>query len=118
MIKCFPDIYIKPQATIHLYEAQRLITGRQYRIQCKKGSVVVTTSPEDKHDDGFLIVLDDYLNMSGDVWVTNLSYGTAIISISETGDSSTPPQVEDINITPQSTSSMESNSTLQFTSEL
>lgn len=114
MIKCFPDIHIKPQATIHLYEAQRLITGIQYRIQCKKGSVVVTTSPEDKHDDGFLIVLDDYLNMSGDVWVTNTTYGTAIISISETGESN---RVEDINITPQSTSSMESNSTLQFTSD-
>lgn len=114
MIKCFPDIYIKPQATIHLYEAQRLLTGRQYRIQCKKGSVVVTTSPEDKHDDGFLIILDDYLNMSGDVWVTNTTYGTAIISISETGESN---QVEDINITPQSTVSMVSNSTLQFTSD-
>lgn len=117
MIKCFPDIYIKPQATVHLYEAQRLITGRQYRIQCKKGSVVVTTSPEDKHDDGFLIILDDYLNMSGDVWVTNTTYGTAIISISETGESSIPNQVEDINITPQSTLNMDSNSTLQFTSD-
>lgn len=114
MIRCFPDIHIKPQATVHLYEAQRLLTGRQYRIQCKKGSVVVTTSPEDKHDDGFLIILDDYLNMSGDVWVTNTTYGTAIISISETGESN---QVEDINITPQSTSSMDSNSTLQFTSD-
>lgn len=117
MIRCFPDIHIKPKATVHLYGEQRLLTGRQYRIQCKKGGVVVTTSPEAKYGDGFLIVLDDYLNMSGDVWVTNTTYSTAVISISETGDSDIPNQVEDINITPQSTLSMDSNSTLQFTSD-
>lgn len=117
MIRCFPDIHIKPKSTVHLYEAQRLLTGRQYRIQCKKGGVVVTTSPEAKYGDGFLIILDDYLNMSGDVWVTNTTYSTAVISISETGDSDIPNQVEDINITPQSTLSMDSNSTIQFTSD-
>lgn len=114
MIRCFPDIHIKPKSTVHLYGEHRLLTGRQYRIQCKKGSVVVTTSPEAKYGDGFSIILDDYLNMSGDVWVTNATYGTAVISISETGESN---QVEDINITPQSTLSMDSNSTLQFTSD-